>query len=152
MTRTNRHFGNRLGLPACFNSDFFLAARKLSFIVMLRGNIRDYRQFKIGMSSVQTKQDLLMRLQHHRDDLRRLGVKRIGLFGSFQRDEPDAESDVDLLIEFAPGEKSFDNFMALSFLLENELERSVELVTREALSPHIGPHILQNVEYVEIGD
>jgi len=25
-------------------------------------------------------------------------------------------------------------------------------VTREALSPHIGPHILQNVEYVEIGD
>jgi predicted nucleotidyltransferase len=42
--------------------------------------------------------------------------------------------------------------MAVSFLLEEELGRSVELVTREALSPHIGPHILQNVEYVEIGD
>ncbi len=104
------------------------------------------------MPSVQTKQDLLKRLQHHRDDLRQLGVKRIGLFGSFQRDEPGAESDVDLLVEFAPGEKSFDNFMALSFLLEDQLERPVELVTREALSPHIGPHILQTVEYVEIGD
>jgi len=42
--------------------------------------------------------------------------------------------------------------MAVSFLLEDELERPVELVTRTALSPHIGPHILQNVEYVEIGD
>ena len=59
---------------------------------------------------------------------------------------------MDLLVEFAPGEKSFDHFMALSFLLEDELGRPVELVTREALSPHIGPHILQNVEYVEIGD
>jgi predicted nucleotidyltransferase len=51
-----------------------------------------------------------------------------------------------------PGEKSFDNFMAVSFLLEEELGRPVELVTRKALSPHLGPHILQNVEYVEIGD
>jgi predicted nucleotidyltransferase len=104
------------------------------------------------MATVQTRKNLIECLHRHRDDLRRLGVERIGLFGSFQRDESDAESDVDLLVEFAPGEKSFDHFMALSFLLEDELGRSVELVTREALSPHIGPHILQSVEYVEIGD
>jgi predicted nucleotidyltransferase len=104
------------------------------------------------MATVETRKDLIERLRRHRDCLRRLGVKRIGLFGSFQRDKPDAESDVDLQVEFASGEKSFDNFMALSFLLEEELERPVELVTREALSPHIGPHILQRVEYVEIGD
>ncbi|PQJ26784.1 nucleotidyltransferase [Salinibacter sp. 10B] len=104
------------------------------------------------MATVQTRKDLLERLRHHRDDLRRLGVQRVGLFGSFQRDEPSAESDVDLLVEFVQGEKSFDNFMAVSFLLEEEFERPVELVTPEALSPHIGPHILQNVEYVEVGD
>jgi predicted nucleotidyltransferase len=104
------------------------------------------------MSTVQTRQDLIERLRGHRDDLRRLGVRCISLFGSFGRDEPSAESDVDLLVEFVPGEKSFDNFMAVSFLLEDELERTVELVTRTALSPHIGPHILRNVEYVEIGD
>jgi predicted nucleotidyltransferase len=104
------------------------------------------------MAEVQTKQDLIGRLQQHAGDLRRLGVERLGVFGSFQYGDPDSESDVDLLVEFAPGEKSFDNFMAVSFLLEEELERPVELVTREALSPHIGPHILQSVEYVEIGD
>ena len=69
-----------------------------------------------------------------------------------RRDASDSESDVDLLIEFAPDEKSFDNFMAASFLLEEKLGRSVELVTREALSPHLGPHILEDVEDVEIGD
>lgn len=104
------------------------------------------------MATVQTKQDLIGRLRRHRSDLRRLGVQRIGLFGSFQRDEPGSESDVDLLVEFAPGEKSFDHFMAVSFLLEDELGRPVELVTRAALSPHLGPHILEDVEYVEIGD
>jgi predicted nucleotidyltransferase len=63
--------------------------------------------------------------------LRQLGIRRIGLFGSFRRDASDSESDIDLLIEFAPDEKSFDNFMAVSFLLEEELGRSVELVTSE---------------------
>jgi predicted nucleotidyltransferase len=103
------------------------------------------------MGTVQTRTDVVERLQRHREDLRRLAVQRLGIFGSFQRGESDLDSDVDLLVEFAPGEKSFDNFMAISFLLEEELERPVELVTREALSPHIGPHILQSVEYVEIG-
>ena len=104
------------------------------------------------MATVQTRKDVIERLRRHRGDLRLLGVQRIGLFGSFERDESNAESDVDFLVEFVPGEKSFDNFMAVSFLLEEELERPVELVTRKALSPHIGPHILQNVEYVKVGD
>lgn len=66
------------------------------------------------MATVQPRKNLIERLRRHRDDLRRLGVERIGLFGSFHRDEPDAESDMDLLVECAPGEKSFDNFMAVS--------------------------------------
>ena len=103
-------------------------------------------------AAVQTKQNLIERLQYHRDDLHRLGVRRLGLFGFFCRDAHRPESDVDLLVEFAPGEKSFDHFMALSFFLEDALGRSVELVTRESLSPYLGPHILHEVEYVEIGD
>jgi hypothetical protein len=50
---------------------------------------------------------------------------------------------VDHLVEFAPGQKSFDRFMLLSELLERLLGlRSVELVTIETVSPFIGPHIL----------
>ena len=67
--------------------------------------------------------------------------------GLFVKNEQTAESDLDLLIEFKPGRKSFDNFMDLSFLLEEMFGRKVDLVTPESLSPHIGPKILAEVEY-----
>ncbi len=79
-----------------------------------------------------------------------LGVKNIGLFGSFVRGEQTALSDIDLLVEFMPEKHTFDNFMELTFLLEELLGRKVELVTLEALSPYIGPHILKEVERVPI--
>jgi predicted nucleotidyltransferase len=47
-----------------------------------------------------------------------------------------------VLVEFDPTEKTFDRFMALAHLLEDTLERRVEVVTTESLSPFIGPHIL----------
>ena len=71
-----------------------------------------------------------------------LGVERLALFGSGVRNEARPDSDVDVLVEFRPGLKSFDRFLALAELLERVLERRVELVTTEALSPFIGPHIL----------
>lgn len=99
-------------------------------------------------SAVYTKSDLLARLQQLHAEFRSLGVKRLGLFGSFAREAQSADSDVDLLVEFEAGKKSFDNFMDLSVLLEETLRRQVELVTPEALSPYIGRHILEEVEYV----
>jgi predicted nucleotidyltransferase len=75
-------------------------------------------------------------------DVLSLGVRRLALFGSVLRNEARPDSDVDLLVEFAPGQKSFDRFLALCELLESRLGHRVELVTTEALSPFLGPHIL----------
>lgn len=99
---------------------------------------------------VQTKADVVERLQRLGPDLRMLGVERLGLFGSFRRDEPTDESDVDILVEFAPGKKSFENFMELADRLEEALRRSVDVITRESLSPYIGPRILEETEYVSL--
>ncbi len=78
------------------------------------------------------------------------GVKNIGLFGSFVRGDQTPLSDIDILVEFMPEKHTFDNFMEVAFLLEEILGRKVELVTPEALSPYIGPHILKEVERVPI--
>ena len=99
-------------------------------------------------STVASKQDILQRLQEHNEEIHALGVRRIGLFGSFVREEQTPESDVDVLVEFQPGQKNFDRFMALAFLLEELFQRRVELVTLEALSPYLGPHILSEVQDV----
>ena len=81
-------------------------------------------------------------------EVRALGVARLALFGSVLRGEASAESDVDILVEFVQGAKSFDRFMALADLLEERLGRPVELVTTEALSPFIGPRILAEAKDV----
>ena len=44
----------------------------------------------------------------------------------------------------------FDNFIQLAFFLEDLFKRRVELVTAESLSPHIGPFIMSEVEYVTV--
>lgn len=104
-----------------------------------------------GMSAgVETKQDILNRIQENGARIRAHGVKRLGLFGSFVRSQQGAKSDIDLLVEFEEGQKNFDHFMELCFLLEEILGLPIELVTRESLSPYIGPHILNEVEYATL--
>jgi uncharacterized protein len=77
-----------------------------------------------------------------------MGVVRLALFGSVLRGEASPDSDIDLVVDFAPGAKNFDRFMALADLLEERLGRRVELVTTEALSPFIGPRILAEAKDV----
>ena len=89
-------------------------------------------------------------LDQNRSHMRLLGVRRIGLFGSFVRGEQRLDSDIDLLVEFEPGRKTFDTFMDLSFFLEEVLQHSIELITVESLSPYIGPYILKEVEYAAL--
>ncbi len=100
---------------------------------------------------VQTKAEVLAAIRNQAAHLRAFGVRRCGLFGSFVREHGAPGSDVDVLVEFEADKKTFDNFMHLAFFLEDLLERPVDLVTPESLSPHIGPHILREVEYVPVG-
>ncbi|MFZ4394581.1 MAG: nucleotidyltransferase family protein [Kiritimatiellia bacterium] len=97
---------------------------------------------------VSSKEEVVERLQGASRQLLSLGVKGIGLFGSFVTGQQTQASDVDILVEFEPIRHSFDSFMELSFFLEEILGRRIELVTPESLSPHIGPFIMREVERV----
>lgn len=99
---------------------------------------------------VDDKTAIVQRIQDARQRLAELGVQEIGLFGSFARGEQTPTSDIDVLVQFAPEQHTYDNFVELAFLLEDLLGRHVELVTRESLSPYIGPHILREVERVSV--
>jgi len=81
--------------------------------------------------------------------IKSFGVKCIGLFGSFARGEQTAKSDIDLLVEFKPGCKTFDNYMDLKFYLEDLFDRKVDLVIAEAIKPDLKPHITRSVQYVQ---
>jgi len=95
-----------------------------------------------------TRAEAIRRIRDVEAEIRSLGVRRLALFGSVLRDEAGLGSDVDLLVEFTPGAKSFNRLLAIADLLEARLGMPVELVTLEALSPFIGPRILAQAEDV----
>ena len=99
---------------------------------------------------INDKQTLLKQLHNHRDEIKKFGVKNLGLFGSFVKDSANKESDIDLLIEFNKDQKTFDNFINLSFYLEEIFNRKVEIVTLQSLSKYSGHRILNEVEYVAL--
>ncbi len=70
----------------------------------------------------------------------RFGAKRVALFGSAARDELDATSDVDVLVEFE-GPATFAAYMDLKFYLEDLLGRPVDLVTDKTLRKELRPYV-----------
>ena len=96
-----------------------------------------------------TREYILATIGSNRNKLARYGIRKVGLFGSYARDEQSLESDIDILIDFEPDHENYDNFMAVYDILEQLFNNEkVEIVTRNGLSPHIGPHILKEVQYV----
>jgi len=98
---------------------------------------------------METKENILNTLKSNKLKLAKYGIRSIGLFGSCIRNEQSSESDIDLLIDFKPEEETFDNFMAVCELFEKIFQNEkVEVVTKNGLSPYIGPKILNEVQYV----
>ena len=85
-------------------------------------------------------QAVLKALEPRRAELRRMGVKRLALFGSSVRGEEGEGSDLDFLVELDP--KSFDAYVDVKFFLEDLLGRKVGLVLADALKPRLRPRIL----------
>ena len=69
------------------------------------------------------------------------------MFGSFVNNKQKDNSDVDILVEFKKGKKTFDNYMDLKFFLEKLFNRNVDLVVKEALKVKLKSNILKNVKY-----
>ena len=93
------------------------------------------------------RDEVIRPLGERRQELGRLGVKSLALFGSVVRGESRPESDVDVLVEFE-GRATFDGYMELKFYLEGLLGCRVDLVTSKALRPRMRPYVEREAVYV----
>lgn len=98
-------------------------------------------------TEVQTAERFLQLLQQNTAEIRKFGVHRIGIFGSWIRGEGKPDSDIDVLVEFV--NPSFDRYMELKFFLEELFERDVDLVLADTLKEQIKPKIIREVFYVQ---
>jgi predicted nucleotidyltransferase len=96
---------------------------------------------------MQSAASILSVVRSHRGELRGLGVRRLGLFGSAARGEATEGSDLDFLVELE--RKTFDAYMDVKELLEALFQRRVDLVISEAIKPQLRQCILQETIYAE---
>ena len=92
---------------------------------------------------------VLRKLSQLKSELSHYGGTKLGLFGSTVRGENTEHSDIDILIDFQPEKETYQNFMSVCDKLESVFKRcKLDIVTFKGLSPYIGNHILNEVEYV----
>ena len=87
------------------------------------------------------RKEILAILQQNCETIRAYGVRRLGLFGSYARDEATEVSDLDFVVEFET--KSFDSYMNLKEFLEGLFGCRVDLVLTDAIKPRLRATVLE---------
>lgn len=94
------------------------------------------------------RQDVLDRLRENEHALRARGVTHAALFGSVARNEHNAESDIDILVDLDPTVvvTMFD-YAGLKDYIGGLFNGSVDVVDREALKPRVRPRATADAIY-----
>jgi predicted nucleotidyltransferase len=96
---------------------------------------------------METRDEILSLLTDRLESIRGFGVRELGIFGSFARNEQRATSDVDVLVEL--DRNTFDAYMDLLFFLEDLFGRKVDLVVKDTIKPMIRNRVLRETIYVQ---
>jgi predicted nucleotidyltransferase len=96
-----------------------------------------------------TADSILQFLYQHRIELRAMGVVKIGLFGSYVRNEQRQNSDIDLLLTM--DDFTWRRWNNVWNYIEDHLGVEVDLVPEKDLRPELQCYILPEVRYSEIG-
>jgi hypothetical protein len=88
-------------------------------------------------------------IKEEKSNLSALGVKKVGIFGSFIRGEAGPESDIDILLDISTDSTlTLFSLADIEIRLSEKLNRKVDLVIKKDLKPQIGKKILSEVQYV----
>ena len=95
---------------------------------------------------METQNNILDLIQSKRESIRQFGVRELGIFGSFARNEQGPDSDVDVLVDLQ--RETFRDYMGLLSFLEDLFGRKVDLVMKDTIKPIIRDRILRETVYV----
>ena len=93
---------------------------------------------------------ILSILNANKTKISKFGVKEIGIFGSYARGDQTPQSDIDIIVKFRDGEKSYKSFINLSFFLEELFNKRIDLLTEKSISPFIKPYIDKEVVFEKV--
>jgi predicted nucleotidyltransferase len=100
---------------------------------------------------MKTKNQILMFLRQNKNLFReRYHIIRIGLFGSYARDEQNSDSDVDLLVEFEDNTQDlYDLKLQLKDFFLKSLGIEIDICREKYIKPRIKKKILKETVYAD---
>ena len=93
------------------------------------------------------KKEIVNLLEKRKGRLKKKGIKRIGLFGSYLKGEEKRGSDIDLLVKL--DKKSEEDYFEILFYLENVFKKKVDLIIESDLKKELS-YIKTEAHYVRI--
>ncbi len=94
------------------------------------------------------REQVLAFLRRHKGEMQtRFGVTRLGLVGSFARDEAHAASDIDLVVTLQ-SDNRFRSFFGLLHFLQDNLHERIDLATEDSLKPLVKEAVMKDIRYV----
>ena len=96
------------------------------------------------------KSQILSTIESNKGTIKGFGVNKLGLFGSMARNDQTDNSDLDFVVSFSKGKKSYNNYIELCYFLEELFHTKVDLLTFESLEGSIKKRILSEVENLEL--
>jgi predicted nucleotidyltransferase len=95
-----------------------------------------------------TRYEIIEFLKSHKTEIeQRFGVTKLGLAGSYARDEAKNESDIDIIVEIDSPNR-FRSFFYLLYFLQDSLGKKIDLATESSLKPIVKKTILKDILYV----
>lgn len=96
------------------------------------------------------KKEILDFIRREKENLlRRYHLTKIGLFGSYARDEQEAGSDIDLIVEFEPGtENLYEIKEEIRKVFRGQFHSEVDVCREKYLKPYYKERILEDVIFI----
>jgi len=93
------------------------------------------------------KDTIIKFITEHKKEIHNMGVKRIGIFGSFARGEENEDSDIDFAVKM-DDENRAENYFKLLHYLEDGLKRKIDLGIEENIKPSVKEIVEKEIIYV----
>ena len=84
--------------------------------------------------------------------MKQFGAVRLGLFGSYVRGEQTDDSDVNIVVEFAPGKRKLRSFLETMDYLETSMGRKTDVLTWEGMANFVRKLVANKIEYISFTD
>jgi hypothetical protein len=96
-----------------------------------------------------TKENIIQTIKLNKGQFLNFHIRKIGLFGSFVRNQANDDSDIDFLIDFDKNSQTtLSDLIKIEEMLESLFNRKIDLALLRKLKPHISKNILNEVEYI----